>query len=64
MVTPFLHKLGLKIITYRGFSENFFEGTGFQLKFLKLIEFPKNQQKKSDWVRYWGKIWAKLCPML
>ena len=22
-----------------------------------------NQQKKSNWVWSWGKIWAKLCPM-
>ena len=40
MGTPFLHKLGQKIVIFRGFSNFFFKTTGFQLKFYILIEFP------------------------
>ena len=39
MGTPFLHKLGQKIVIFRGFSKKFFRTTGYQLKFLILIEF-------------------------
>ena len=43
--------LGKKIVIFRGFQQNFFRTTGFQLKFLILIEFRKyfvgNQQKKK-----------------
>ena len=38
MGTPVLHKLGQKIVIFRGFSKIFFRTTGFQLKFLILIE--------------------------
>ena len=40
METPVLHNLGRKIVIFRGFSKKFSELTGFQLKFLLLIEFP------------------------
>ena len=46
MVTPFLHKLGRKII-FRGFSKKIFRTTGFRLKFLILIEFPNILHWKS-----------------
>ena len=40
--TPFLHKLGQKIVIFKGFSNFFSElPTGFQLKLLILIESPK-----------------------
>ena len=44
MGTPFLHKLGQKIIIFGGFSKNFSGRvlTGFQIKFLILIEFPSH----------------------
>ena len=40
MGTPFLHELGQKIVIFSGFSKKNFRTTGFQLKFLILIEFP------------------------
>ena len=41
MGTPVLHKLGRKIVIFRGFSKIFSKlYTGFQLNFLILIEFP------------------------
>ena len=43
--TPFLHKLGQKLVIFRGFSKKFVRITGFQLKFLILIEF----HNKLDW---------------
>ena len=45
MGTPFLHKLGQKLVIFRGFSKKFVRITGFQLKFLILIEF----HNKLDW---------------
>ena len=50
------------------FQQNLFRTTGFQLKFLILIEFPNilhwKAAKKSNQVWSWGKIWAKLCPIV
>ena len=52
--TTFLHKLGQKLVIFRGFSNFFFSelDIGFQLKLLELIESPLtyfigvgNQQK-------------------
>ena len=40
METPFLQKLGQKIVIFRGFSKSFSELPGFQLNCLILIEFP------------------------
>ena len=39
MGTPFFHKLGQKIVIFKGFSKKILRTTGFQLKFLILIEF-------------------------
>ena len=68
MGTPFLHELGQKIVIFSGFSKEIFRTTGFQLKFLILIEFPNilycKPAKKSNWVWSWGNIWVKLCAML
>ena len=68
--TPFLHKLGQKIVIFKGFSNFFSElPTGFQLKLLILIESPKifhwkPAKKKLKWLWSWGKIWAKTGPIL
>ena len=44
MGTPYLHKLGQKIVIFRGFSKFFSElPTGFQSEFLILIESPKTE---------------------
>ena len=63
-----LHKLDRKIVIFRVFSKFFFRTAGFQFKFFILIEFPNilnwKLAKKSNCVWSWGKIWAKLCPML
>ena len=68
VITFFLHKLSPKIALFRGFSKKIFRTTGLQLKLLILIESPNifhwKPAKKSNWVWSWGKIWAKLGPML
>ena len=47
---PSFAQVGQKIVIFRRFLQKIFRTTGFQLKFLILIKFPKyfigNQQKK------------------
>ena len=40
MGISFLHKLGQKMVIFRGFSKILCRTTGFQLNFVKLIELP------------------------
>ena len=58
-----------KMVIFKGFSTFFFGTTGFQLQLLILIESSnifhwKPVEKEAKWVWSWGKIWAKLGPML
>ena len=52
--TVFLHKLGQKMVIFRGFSKLFLRTTGFQIKLLKLIEsssifYWKSGKKNQSW---------------
>ena len=66
--TPFSQKLHQKIVIFRSFTNFFSRTTGFWLKLLILIESQhislETSKKKSRWVWSWGKIWAKLGPVL
>ena len=62
-------QVGSKEGNFQRFQPKCLRTTGFQLKFLTLIEFPnilhwKPTKKESKWVWPWSKIWAKICPML
>ena len=61
MGTPILHKLGQKLVIFRGFSKFFFRTTGFQLKLLMLIESSnifhwKTGKKNQIGCGLWGNL--------
>ena len=62
-------QIGPQKTIFKRFYQLFFRTNGLQHKLLKLIESPnifnwKSAKKKQSGCGLWGKIWAKLGPML